>query len=110
MDVFFDVETLRSGQRWEEELRNEIDKRSVFFLCWSKAASESKWVDFEWRYALEIKGDECIEPIPIEPPEACPPPPELKQKHFNDKLVYMIKALEYMKDQLSGQTEGDTEN
>jgi len=96
MDVFFDVETLRSGQKWEEELKNEIDNRSTFFLCWSKAASESKWVDFEWRYALEKKGDECIEPIPIEPPETCPPPIELQQKHFNDKMVYLIKALEYM--------------
>jgi len=96
MDVFFDVETLRSGQKWEEALKNEIDNRSIFFLCWSKSASESKWVEFEWRYALEKKGDDCIEPIPIEPPEECPPPAELQQKHFNDKLVYVIKALEYM--------------
>lgn len=96
MDVFFDVETLRSGQKWEEALKKEIDNRAVFFLCWSKSASESKWVDFEWRYALERKGDECIEPIPIEPPEICPPPIELQQKHFNDKMVYVIKALEYI--------------
>lgn len=97
MDVFFDVETLRSGQKWEEALKNEIDNRSIFFLCWSKSASELKWVDFEWRYALEKKGDECIEPIPIEPPEICPPPIELREKHFNDKMVYVIKALEYIK-------------
>lgn len=97
MDIFFDVETLRSGQLWKEALRTEIDKRGVFFLCWSRSASVSKWVDFEWRYALEKKGDESIEPIPIEPPEICPPPIELEQKHFNDKMVYVIKALEYMK-------------
>jgi len=96
MHVFFDVESLRSGQKWEEALTAEIDRCNVFFLCWSKSASESKWVDFEWRYALRQKGDESIEPIPIEPPELCPPPEELNGKHFNDKLVYMIKALEYM--------------
>lgn len=96
MDIFFDVETLRSGQRWEDMLKLEIDRHQTLLLCWSKAASNSKWVDFEWRYALERKGEEYIEPIPIDPPEVCPPPEELNKKHFNDKLVYVIKALEYI--------------
>lgn len=37
----------------------------------------------EWRYALAHKGIECIEPIPIEPTCACPPPDGFKNKHFN---------------------------
>ncbi len=96
LDLFMDVESLRSGDDWETELKNEINKRSVFYLCWSKAAKASKWVDFEWRYALEQKGDEYIEPVPIDPPEICAPPEELNKKHFNDKMVYVVKALEYM--------------
>jgi hypothetical protein len=46
----------------------------------------------EWRYALKSKGEDCIEPIPIDSPEICPPPSELQQKHFNDKMLYIINA------------------
>ena len=46
----------------------------------------------EWRYALESKGEESIEPIPIDSPDVCPPPIELQQKHFNDKMLFIIKA------------------
>lgn len=92
MDIFFDVECLRSGQNWETALRSEIENRDVLFLCWSKFARASKWVDMEWRYALKSKGEDCIEPIPIDSPEICPPPSELQQKHFNDKMLYIINA------------------
>ncbi len=89
LDIFFDVETLRSGEKWEQSIYNEIEKRDVLFLCWSHFARESKWVEKEWRYALEKKGEDCIEPIPFEPPDICPPPEELGHKHFNDKLLYL---------------------
>lgn len=92
MDIFFDIESLRSGQKWEDELKREIEARDVLFLCWSKFARESKWVDMEWRYAFENKGEDSIEPIPIDSPDVCPPPAELSNKHFNDKLLYIIKA------------------
>jgi hypothetical protein len=94
MDIFFDVDSLRSGDDWEKSLRREIDKSSTLFLCWSKHARDSKWVDAEWRYALKNKGIECIEPVPIEPPDKCPPPKELARLHFNDKLLYIIDAEE----------------
>lgn len=92
MDIFFDIESLRSGQKWEEALKSEISNRDILFLCWSKFARDSKWVDMEWRYALESKGEDCIEPIPIDSPEVCPPPVELQKKHFNDRMLYIIKA------------------
>lgn len=92
MDVFFDVESLRSGDDWEKVLHREIEKRDILFLCWSHFARESKWVDAEWRYALEKKGIDFIEPVPIEPPDVCPPPEELNRKHFNDKLLYIINS------------------
>ena len=90
MDIFFDVDSLRSGDDWEKALWSEIDKRDILFLCWSKYARVSKWVDAEWRYALEHKGVDSIEPVPIDPPGSCPPPVELSCKHFNDKLLYII--------------------
>lgn len=92
LDIFFDIESLRSGQKWEQTLRTEIAKRDVLFLCWSQNAQKSPWVDMEWRYALQTKGEEGIEPIPIDSPEICPPPKELQDKHFNDKLLYVIQA------------------
>lgn len=47
MDVFFDVESLRSGEDWEKALYREIERRDVLFLCWSHFARESKWVNAE---------------------------------------------------------------
>ena len=92
MDIFFDVDSLRSGDDWESALYREIERRDILFLCWSHFARQSKWVNEEWRYALAHKGIECIEPVPIEPPNICPPPEELSKKHFNDKLLYIIQA------------------
>ncbi len=87
MDIFFDVESLRSGEDWEMALWREIQKRDVLYLCWSKFAKESEWVEKEWRYALENKGIECIEPVPLVAPSECPPPIELNSKHFNDRAL-----------------------
>ena len=92
LNVFFDVENLRSGENWENTLYREIDTRDVLFLCWSHFAKESRWVDLEWRYALRQKGIDAIEPVPIERADQCPPPEELGQKHFNDRLLYIINS------------------
>lgn len=36
-------------------------------------------------------GMETIEPIPLETQNDCPPPNELREKHFNDRLLYIIR-------------------
>ena len=94
LDIFMDVDMLRSGEHWESVLKKEIDNRDIFYLCWSLAARESHFVEMEWRYALDHRGLEYIEPVPIDPPNICPPPDELSSKHFNDRLIYLIKAAE----------------
>ena len=91
MDIFFDINSLKSGEDWERTLYREIDKRDILFLCWSRSAAKSPWVDREWRYAMSQKGIEAIEPIPLEQPDVCPPPMELQSKHFNDSLLYVIR-------------------
>ena len=89
MDIFMDVHSLRSGQNWEQQLWERIPTSDVFFLFWSKNASQSKWVEKEWRCALESKGLEFIDPVPMEPPDLAPPPSELAGLHFNDwELAY----------------------
>ncbi len=88
MDIFFDIDSLRSGEKWENTLMKEIENRDVLFLCWSHFAKESTWVEAEWKYALLNNGIDSIEPIPLEPPDVCPPPQELESKHFNDRELY----------------------
>jgi hypothetical protein len=92
MDIFFDVDFFRSGDYWEKIIPREIDKRDVLYLCWSHFASQSEWVEKEWRYTLEHKGIEVIEPVPLDLPSVCPPPKELNKKHFSENLLYIINA------------------
>jgi molecular chaperone DnaK len=90
LDVFLDVASLRSGQRWQDMLRQEILGRDVLYLFWSRAASESKWVDWEWRCAYREKGLDFIDPVPLISPDEVRPPGELADLHFDDwVLAYM---------------------
>jgi len=36
------------------------------FLFWSREASQSKWVDYEWRSAAHARGVGFIDPTPLE--------------------------------------------
>jgi HEAT repeat protein len=83
LDVFLDVMSLRSGERWMECLRKEIESRDAFYLFWSLAASRSEWVQREWRLALQSRGLDHINPVPLVSPEVVPPPSELASLHFN---------------------------
>lgn len=92
MDIFLDVEKLRCGEDWQKRLYKEIEQRSIFYLFWSLNASQSEWVKKELKHAISFKGVDCVEPIPLDSPEVCPPPEELKEKHFNDwTLRYLGK-------------------
>ena len=86
VDVFVDVLTLRAGADWELQLFREIPMRDLFCLFWSRPASESPWVECEWRCALAARGLEYIHPVALVDPRVVPPPLELRAKHFNDPL------------------------
>lgn len=97
IDFFHDLLTLEPGEQWEKAIHESIDRSDVFFLFWSNAARNSDWVMKEIRYALERKGPDRlaapeIMPIMIEGPPPVPPPPELKDIHFNDRFIYFINA------------------
>lgn len=87
LELFLDVLNLRSGQDWEQELWKQIPASDVFYLFWSENAKRSEWVEKEWRCALQTKGLEFIDPVPLVSPEQVPPPPELATKHFNDWIL-----------------------
>jgi hypothetical protein len=90
--VFVDVAALRSGQKWEQELSQRVSDADVFYLFWCRHASKSEWVSKEWHWALQARGENFIDPIPLETPELAPPPQELAAKHFNDPLLAFIAA------------------
>ena len=99
IELFQDLLTLEPGERWARELYKNIDESDVFFLFWSTAAKQSEWVMKEVRYAIQCKGgdefaDPEIVPVIIEGPPPVPPPPELQDLHFNDQIMYFIRASE----------------
>jgi serine/threonine protein kinase len=94
---FQDILSLDPGDRWERALYRHIDECDLFLLFWSKAARESDWVLKEVRYALDRKQgrDDAppeIKPVILEGPPMVPPPPELDNVHFDDRLVYFMNA------------------
>jgi len=92
VECFQDVLDLDPGDRWEKELYRRIDESDVLFLFWSQAAKDSEWVEREWRYGLERRGDDFIEPWPIEGPPVPSPPEDLKHLHFGDRILYFLQV------------------
>ena len=86
LDIFFDPDSILTDEYWENVLSAEIGKRDILFLCWSPAAARSDRVSREWRYALETKGVDSIEPIAIDRSDDCPLPEELASKQFIDRI------------------------
>jgi Ethanolamine utilization protein EutJ (predicted chaperonin) len=85
LDVFLAAAQLRAGEHWRERLREEIVRREVMYLFWSKAASQSHWVDWEWRTGVQLHDIDFVDPCPLVSPDEVPPPKELADElHFND--------------------------
>lgn len=92
LEIFLDVVSLRSGQDWEQELLTAIPSSDVFYLFWSANARRSEWVEKEWRCALDTRGIDFIDPVPLVSPEEVPPPPELASRHFNDWVLAFMRG------------------
>jgi hypothetical protein len=98
IDFFQDLLSLDPGQRWERQLYREIDRCDVFYLFWSSAAKNSRWVLEEVQYAMARNGgDEFappeILPVIIEGPPPVEAPPELAHLHFNDRMIYFMQPI-----------------
>lgn len=82
-NVLIDIDTLRSGQVWDEELKKMIKRANIFQLFWSQNSSESEYCKSEWQYALKCKKQEgYIRPVYWKLPMPTPPP-ELDHIHFD---------------------------
>jgi hypothetical protein len=84
LKVFLDVASLRSGEDFEKKLLQVITENEILYLFWSAAAKRSSWVEKEWKCALNCRGEDFIDPVPLVSPEDVRPPEELGKKHFND--------------------------
>jgi len=91
LDVFIDVDDIRSGQLWETELKQRIEKAKIFQIFWSQNYSESENCKQEWEYALKQNKEEgYIRPVYWNTPLSPKPPEELKK--FNFKYVELKMA------------------
>ncbi len=91
VDIYQDVMKLRSGDDWKKQLKKHVPKKDIFYLFWSKSASESIWVEREWKLALMKRGIDYIDPVPLSDPRDAPAPKELSSLHFNNKYLALIK-------------------
>lgn len=95
VNFFQDVLSLEPGERWEQALYRHIDQSDLFLLFWSTAAKNSKWVQEEVKYALELHARSAgeqpeIVPIVLEGPPVPTPLPELAHLHFNDQILHFV--------------------
>jgi hypothetical protein len=92
---FQDLLSLEAGTQWEPMIYRYIDECDVFYLFWSTAAKNSKWVEKEVQRALKRRGGKFDAPpeimgVPIEGPPPVEPPPYLADIHFDSKFLYFI--------------------
>lgn len=84
MDYLRDVMTLKSGQKWSDQLLKMIEEADIFQLFWSGSSSKSPYVEQEWQYALSLagrKGPAFIRPVYWERPIP-KVPKDLRPLHF----------------------------
>ncbi|HEU0294219.1 MAG TPA: protein kinase [Anaerolineales bacterium] len=82
-DVLIDIDDLRAGQVWNDELMRMIERADIFQLFWSSNFSQSEYCRREWEHALkQEKPEGFIRPIYWQKPLP-PPPEELSKFHFD---------------------------
>jgi len=92
---FQDILSLSPGERWEMALWHHIHESSMFLLCWSSAARQSKWVHDEYRRACEVYGKSPnqrphITVLPLEGPPPPKPWSDLAHLNLSDNLLYAL--------------------
>lgn len=93
-----DIRTLRSGEQWNERLKELIEEADLFQLFWSSNSMRSEFVRQEWEHALAsgkaIRPTYWEEPMPRD--EGLPPE-QIASLHFSKlelaRLTAQIKNL-----------------
>ncbi len=87
LDIFQECLDLMTNDAFKPQLAKEIAARDVFLLFWSRNASASKWVLWEFQTAQVKPGLNAILPMPLEDPAIAPPPPGFEDKHLRDRFM-----------------------
>jgi len=96
--VFQDCLDLKASEEWKPRLAAEILTRELFFLFWSRSASQSQWVEWEWKTALRDKGKEAMQIYPLQADVR--PPAALSALHCSG--VHVIVADYYSRQSRNG--------
>ncbi len=92
IDPFLDCLDLHPGEAWKARLDDEIRRRDLFLVFWSKNASESEWVVWELDTALKEKGENALQLHPLDPDVK--PPDGLEELHVGDLIMWVRKGYE----------------
>ena len=93
LDIFQDCLDLKSNAAFQPQIKDQISRREVFLLFWSRNAAASPWVKWEYQTARDTLGVDAILPMPLEDPAIAPPPPELADRHLRDRFMMAGYAL-----------------
>jgi hypothetical protein len=85
LDVFVDDLMMQSSETWQPRMEEEVRRRDIFLLFWSRAAANSALARREWQIALESHASSGKPEIQIHPLEDVPVemiPEELRHLPF----------------------------
>lgn len=88
-EVFVDVNSLRHGADYTQQIADTIARSERLFLIWSVSAAASREVAAEWRQALANPACRII-PVPI---DSTPLPQEIAQLHGVAELDQLIQIV-----------------
>lgn len=91
--IFQDCLDLNPNEKFKPQLADRIGSSDVFMLFWSRNASASPWVRWEYDTARQAKGLAAVIPMPLEDPKIAPPPPEFDGAHMRDRFMVARYAL-----------------
>ena len=85
--VFLDIDTLRHGKRWRDQVQGAIDSASTVVVFWCHHSSESEEVANEISFGL-ARGKDFL-PILL---DGTPPPPALAEFQYVDLRKVVLHA------------------
>lgn len=98
LETFIDVMTLRPGDIWNPKIFAAIDESDLFVVILVKKCPRFSMGEKGGRAtALKLckqRGSPDFVPIPVEGPPIASVPRGLRDRHFNDELLSLIRAAE----------------
>jgi hypothetical protein len=99
IEVKVDVLFLEMGEQWNQGLLEEIEACDKLLLFWSEHTPRSRWVEWEWKHAVQVKGEDVLELHLLRHTPIDQVPEELRKYHFNDVYIMARDAELYRREQ-----------